>query len=132
MDHLSQKKRSEAMRKVGTKSTPIEKLVRSKIKNLGFKFTTNSKSILGRPDIVLRSTQKIIFVHGCFWHFHYCKKLPKSNKAYWEEKFINNKKRDARIIRSLKKSGWSILVVWECWKKRPDYLRKRLETFLKR
>jgi DNA mismatch endonuclease (patch repair protein) len=130
MDHLSKKKRSEAMKKVGTKSTAIEKLVRSEIKNLGFRFSTNSKSILGRPDIVLRSKQKIIFVHGCFWHLHNCKQIPKSNRAYWETKLLNNKKRDRRIIRVLKKSDWSVLVVWECWRKRPDYLRKRLAKFL--
>ena len=43
-----------------------------------------------------------------------------------------NVARDRRNVRALKRDGWDVLVVWECWTKRPEYLAKKLETFLRR
>ena len=130
MDHLTPRKRSDAMRKVGTKNTPIERLVKGYIHKLGYRFRSNFASLPGKPDIVLNSEGKVIFVHGCFWHFHSCKRLPKSNRAFWKLKFKTNKSRDRRVIRELKKDNWKVLVVWECWRKRPELMRKKISKFL--
>jgi DNA mismatch endonuclease (patch repair protein) len=130
MDHLTKPQRSEAMKKVGTRNTPAERLVKTVIRSLGYRFRTNLASLAGKPDVVIQGQRKAIFVHGCFWHFHACKRLPKSNRAFWLSKFESNKARDRRVVRDLKKSGWKVLVVWECWKKRPDYLKKRIAAFL--
>jgi DNA mismatch endonuclease (patch repair protein) len=130
MDHLTKQQRSNAMKKVGTKDTPGEKLVKNYVRRLGYKLSSNVVSLPGKPDIVLRSEEKIVFVHGCFWHFHTCKRLPKSNRAFWRSKFLSNKSRDRRVVRELKRSGWNVLTVWECWKKRPEYLRSRISNFL--
>ena len=38
----------------------------------------------------------VIFVHGCFWHKHGCKRsnIPKTNKEYWVNKIAMNIKKD--------------------------------------
>lgn len=130
MDHLTKQQRSEAMRKVGTRNTPAEQLAKTVIRSLGYRFRTNLASLAGKPDVVIRHRRKVIFVHGCFWHFHTCKRLPKSNRAFWRSKFESNKARDRRVVRELKRAGWEVLTVWECWKKRPEYLKKRISAFL--
>jgi len=67
--------------------------------------------------MVLVRHGKIIFVHGCFWHMHNCKKgraKPVTRAQFWQDKRAGNKKRDKRNNRALKKLGWDVLVVCEC------------------
>ena len=69
------------------------------------------------PDIILPKHQAAVFVHGCFWHRHEgCKNasVPKSNSAFWEEKFARNVERNRRNGQALLASGWRVAVVWEC------------------
>ncbi len=40
---------------------------------MGFRYTLHDKRLIGSPDLVFKS-RKVIFVHGCFWHTHSCKK----------------------------------------------------------
>jgi DNA mismatch endonuclease (patch repair protein) len=87
----------------------------------------------GHPDIVFPSRQKIIFVHGCFWHRHTCPlgdKLPISKPDYWGPKLERNKARDARNIEALHGAGWSTLIVWECQIASTDALERALQRFL--
>jgi DNA mismatch endonuclease (patch repair protein) len=58
----------------------------------------------------------VIFVNGCFWHSHGCRKrnIPDSNKEYWTKKIMKNVHRDAENIQKLKAMGWRVLIVWEC------------------
>ncbi len=130
MDHLTKQQRSNAMKRVGTKNTPAEEVVKKLVHKLGYHLRSNVESLPGKPDVVLQSINKILFVHGCYWHLHGCKRLPKNNRAFWRAKFKANKARDRRVVRELKQSGWKILTVWECWKKRPEYLKKRISAFL--
>ena len=39
---------------------------------------------------------------------------PKTNQAYWENKFRRNIERDQLAIDRLNEMGWNVLVVWEC------------------
>lgn len=57
-----------------------------------------------------------MFVHGCFWHRcpHCNPPLPKSHVEYWAKKFELNRERDARKVRELERSGWTVFVIWEC------------------
>jgi DNA mismatch endonuclease, patch repair protein len=75
---------------------------------------------------------KVIFVHGCFWHGHECKKekMPKSNVIFWDEKISGNRARDAKVQEELATLGWSSLIVWECESKSPDVLKAKLIDFL--
>ena len=130
IDHLSPKKRSAAMAKVKSTNTSAEKRICAIVDELKIRYTLHSKHLPGKPDLVDPRRKKVIFVHGCFWHFHSCKRLPKSNRAFWRAKFLSNKARDRRVMRELKRSGWKVLTVWECWKKRPEYMKKRISAFL--
>lgn len=64
-----------------------------------------------------------MFVHGCFWHRHGgCRfaYTPKSNEAFWSEKFARNVARDRQVIGQLRSSGWTSVIVWECETRHPD------------
>jgi DNA mismatch endonuclease (patch repair protein) len=86
----------------------------------------------GKPDIVLRGKRKAIFVHGCFWHGHSCKRgqLPSSNASFWAEKIGKNKARDLQTEEQLAELGWTTATVWQCETKQLDELRGRIAEFL--
>src|SRR5688572_15451443 len=89
-------KRSEIMRAVRSKNTAPEMAVRKLIYSMGFRYRIHGKQP-GSPDIVFGSKRKVIFVNGCFWHGHRCKRgkrLPKTNRAYWAAKIARNVRRD--------------------------------------
>ena len=73
----------------------------------------------GSPDFANKSRRWAIFVNGCYWHHHTaCGKatVPKSNAAFWIDKFRANRARDARAIRKLRRAGYRVVIVWECEK----------------
>ncbi|MBM3290266.1 MAG: DNA mismatch endonuclease Vsr, partial [Candidatus Hydrogenedentes bacterium] len=87
----------------------------------------------GCPDIVLRQRKKAIFVHGCFWHGHSCKRgarTPKTHVKYWTGKIARNRSRDRTVIRALRSLGWGVMVVWECQLRNIEHVEKRLLHFL--
>lgn len=109
--------RSALMARVRQKGTNAEKAVAASLYELGIFYRLNVRKLPGSPDFANQTRKWAIFVHGCFWHRHTgCKKatIPKSNNAFWVEKFIANRRRDARAIRSLRKSGFRVAIVWEC------------------
>ena len=69
-DVFSAEKRSWIMSRVKGRDTKPEKLVRSIIFRMGFRFRLHRRDLPGTPDIVLPRHGKVIFVHGCFWHGH--------------------------------------------------------------
>lgn len=134
MDIWTKEKRSEVMSKILSSNTKPELLVRKMLTSMGFRYRLNVKSLPGKPDIVMRKYNAIIFVHGCFWHLHSgCRDgaLPKTRKTYWHPKLLANKERDARNIRILKEQGWKVLRLWECEiEKYPEVVMEKLRTFL--
>lgn len=105
------------MQSIQGKDSRPEKIVRSMIFKLGFRYRLHDALLPGKPDLVFKSAKKIIFVHGCYWHRHNCKKgnsIPVTNQEFWKQKFAANKKRDKEVRRKLRKEGWKILIIWEC------------------
>ena len=131
-DNLSRQKRSWNMSRIRSKNTAPEMVVRKAIFSMGYRFRLHEKKLPGKPDIVLSKFKVAIFVNGCFWHLHKCKHLPKSRAKYWKLKLEENVRRDCQNLRKLRKLCWSVFVVWECWTKKPEYLRTKLEKFLNR
>ena len=134
-DTVTREKRSEIMSKVRGKDTRPEMIVRRLVHGMGFRYRLHSAALPGRPDLVFASRRKVIFVHGCWWHRHSCKQgrtAAKSNVEFWAEKMETNVSRDQRVIRSLKREGWKVLVVWECQTKALDKLARKIEKFLDR
>lgn len=132
MDTFTKTKRSEIMAKIGPKDSKPELFVRKMVHGMGYRFRLHHKDLPGKPDLVFAGLRKIVFVHGCFWHRHRCKRgaLPSTRKKFWERKLEGNRERDRRNIRKLRHDGWQVLVVWECWCKRPNYVEDKLEKFL--
>ena len=112
--------------------TKPEIAVRSLLHRMGYRFRLHRRDLPGTPDIVLPGRGAVVFVHGCFWHGHSCKrtKMPKTRKSYWTEKIENNRRRDARKRRQLKTLEWKVGVVWECELKRSDRLGDKLRRLL--
>jgi DNA mismatch endonuclease (patch repair protein) len=116
-DTLSKNKRSWNMSQIKGKSSNPELIVRSYLHGKGFRFKVNVKNLPGKPDIVLKKYNTLIFVDGCFWHRHKdCKYAytPKSRKEFWRTKFRNNVKRDKLVNEELGKSEWNVHRIWEC------------------
>jgi DNA mismatch endonuclease (patch repair protein) len=68
----------------------------------------------GKPDFTFPKSKLVVFVDGCFWHgcpIHETK--PKSNRVFWNRKLSGNKKRDRMVTRTLRKTGWRVLRIWE-------------------
>jgi DNA mismatch endonuclease (patch repair protein) len=125
--------RSALMARIGQKHTTPELAVRKLLRQLGYRYRLHDRRLPGTPDIRFPGRRKVIFVHGCYWHRHKgCARstTPKTRRAFWNEKFEANIKRDRRNIRALKKLGWDVLVVWECESRRPESLADRVIAFL--
>jgi len=122
------------MAAVRSRDTKPEIIVRKIVHSLGYRFRLHEKSLPGTPDLVFTRKRKVIFVHGCFWHRHVgCSKAstPQTRTDFWQQKFDANTARDERAIGNLEKTGWSVLVVWQCQLKDIKTLRNRLDDFLR-
>jgi len=121
------------MAAVKSRDTTPELIVRRLIHQLGYRFRLHRRDLPGTPDIVLPRLQKIINVHGCFWHMHSCqrkRKAPVKHAAYWRKKREGNAARDRRTIKLLRRHGWRVLTIWECQTRNLLGLSKRLTRFL--
>lgn len=134
-DVFSVAKRSEVMRAVKSRDTRPELAVRAAVRGLGLarRYRLDGRSLPGKPDIVFPAFKKVVFVHGCFWHGHDCRRgarAPKDNAAYWREKIASNRARDDRAAAALAELGWQALTIWECQTKDADALSAQLRRFL--
>lgn len=128
-DRVTKERRSWNMSRIRGKDTAPEKLVRSALHKLGFRFRLHVRNLPGRPDIVLPKHRTVVFVNGCFWHRHPgCRYAytPKSNVEFWREKFRANVQRDRRQRQRLEELGWRVIVIWECEASRPDEAEERI------
>jgi DNA mismatch endonuclease (patch repair protein) len=117
MDIWSKNKRSEVMSKIRGKNTKPEILLRSLLFKKGFRFRLHKKDLPGKPDIVLPKYKTVIFVHGCFWHFHKnCNegRIPSTNSQFWKAKLEKNVAKDEKNTELIKLAGWQVITVWEC------------------
>ena len=123
------------MRRIKSKDTGPEMIVRRLLHKLGYRYRLHAKELPGKPDIVFRKRKKAVFVHGCFWHLHddpACKdgRSPRSRSEYWGPKLERNVANDRAAQESLAADGWKLLVIWECELKQRDKLEERLVQFL--
>ena len=132
VDTLSPADRSALMARIRGVDTKPELWVRRALHAQGYRFRLHVRGLPGKPDIVFAKRRTAVFVHGCFWHRHGCKKTthPKSRRDYWEDKFASNVARDRRNTEALAADGWRIFVVWECEVEKDQTLLDRLSEFL--
>jgi DNA mismatch endonuclease (patch repair protein) len=95
-----------------------ELALRSALHGVGLRFRKNVRLEAGstrvRADVVLVRSRIVVFVDGCFWHS--CPKhraVPRTNRRWWRQKLMANAQRDQRQRRTLRRSGWRVIRVWE-------------------
>ncbi len=133
MDTLSRKERSQRMSLIRNRNTKPELLVRQLVFRSGYRYRLHRSDLPGKPDLVFPGRRKIIFVHGCFWHRHpRCSlaRLPKSRLSFWLPKLTENRRRDLKNLRNLRRLGWEVKIVWECETGDRSALVRKLQTFL--
>ena len=132
MDVHNKEIRSYNMSRVKGKKTKPEEVVAKYLFANGFRYRRNVKGLPGTPDIVLKKYRTVIFVNGCFWHYHEgCKwfVLPETNAEFWKKKFDCNRERDKQNYKKLQDDGWNVIIVWECEIRHSDR-KMRLETLV--
>jgi DNA mismatch endonuclease, patch repair protein len=108
--------RSRMMAGIQSKNTKPEIVIRKALHTRGFRYSLHSSHLPGKPDIVMPKWRVVIFVHGCFWHWHGChlSKIPATRTAFWTAKLAANQKRDALATQQLLAANWRVATVWEC------------------
>lgn len=105
------------MSRIKGKDTSIEIRVRKWLYHHGYRYRKNVSTLPGKPDIVLKSYNTVIFIHGCFWHRHpNCKDatIPKTRTEFWQSKFAKNIANDKKNTQKLEEMGFRVLIIWEC------------------
>lgn len=111
---MSKERRSYTMSRIRSSATEFEKEIFGKIRARGIRFEANFSKAIGKPDIALPKSKKAVFLHSDFWHgwqFPRWKKMLPNN--FWKEKIEKNRQRDRKVVRTLRRMGWEVLVVWE-------------------
>lgn len=127
--------RSALMSKIKGKDTGPELIVRRLVHALGYRYKLHDRSLPGSPDLVFSSRQKVILVHGCFWHWHHCMRdraTPRTRSQFWQAKLQLNRARDRRNRAALRQEGWDVLTVWECETADLPRLAEAIRCFLER
>jgi len=128
-DMFTPERRSEIMRNIRSKGTKPEMTIRRLVHRLGFRFRLHGKDLPGTPDLILPKYNCVVFVNGCYWHGHTCRRgyrTPGTNAEYWSKKIGRNIEREEIAFSQLLSSGWKILLIWECEIKHQDALAERL------
>ena len=107
----------QLMRNVPRRDTSAEVLLRKSLFRLGLRYRLDSRpvrTVLCKADIVFRYARVCVFVDGCYWHGcsrHF--RPPSTNRSWWSEKIADNRMRDQRQSRALRKHGWRVIRFWE-------------------
>jgi DNA mismatch endonuclease, patch repair protein len=117
-DVFTTTKRSQVMSRIrGSRNRDTELRMISLLRSAKLTGWRRNKKIFGKPDFVFPGRRIALFVDGCFWHRHKgCKfsYTPKSRSEFWLPKFQQNIVRDRLVTRTLRKSGWRVVRIWEC------------------
>jgi len=116
-DVFTPDQRSAVMRRVKGRDTTPELKLRKLLTRMGLRYRLHRKDLPGSPDVAFMGRRVAIFMHGCFWHGHDCRRgarQPKANADYWLAKIGRNRARDAACLAALDAMGWRALVIWEC------------------
>ena len=121
------------MSRIRSTGTEFEKKVFREIRKFGIRFRTNYTGAIGKPDIALPKARRAVLLHSDFWHGwqlpRWENKLPND---FWKQKLRKNRSRDRKVVATLRRQGWKVLVVWEHQINRdPKYAIRKIVSFLK-
>jgi DNA mismatch endonuclease, patch repair protein len=115
-DTFSKKDRSKIMRAIKGVGTKPEHAFYVLLAQLPISVRAQAKELPGSPDFVCDELKMAFFVDGDFWHgreWYETGQAPIGNRSYWIDKFERNRARDLISTRRLRRSGWSVVRVWE-------------------
>lgn len=131
-DVFSRKKRSEVMSKIrGSGNKETELVLASLFRKNRIRGWRRTVKMLGRPDFVFSAIRLTVFVDGCFWHGcpkHYS--TPKGNAKFWKSKLEQNRNRDRKVTRKLRRDGWRVIRIWEHQLQTPERFIVKIKTLL--
>lgn len=103
------------MKRVKSKGSDIEVLLRKELWHRGLHYQKNVSTIIGKPDIVFKRKKIAVFCDSEFWHgydWDNKKNEIKSHRDFWIPKIERNIARDIEVTRALKEDGWIVLRFW--------------------
>jgi DNA mismatch endonuclease, patch repair protein len=112
-DPLTPAQRSYCMSQVKGKDTKVELLVRKALHQMGLRFRKHVKKLPGKPDVVFAKQRVTVFIDGEFWHGKRLATWAHTLQPYWKQKIEANRQRDRKNFASLRRSGWTVIRIWE-------------------
>ena len=127
---------SDRMKRIKSKDTSLERAMERILNELVVKFD-KQPNLLGKPDFRIIGTKVLIFCDSSFWHGRRESEVSgeafKKNREFWTKKLVENRRRDQRTNRKLRKDGWSVHRFWDSdILKKPDKVRGRLRRLIDR
>lgn len=121
---------TDRMSRIRSFDTGLERSMESLLKNQNINYE-KQPPLPGRPDFRISGTDILIFCDSSFWHGRRRNELNgsafKKNKEFWMKKLSENRKRDVRTNRTLRKLGWHVLRFLETEiLKSPEKVAKKL------
>lgn len=112
-DNLTPAQRSYCMSQVKSKDTTPERLLRSRLHQLGLRFQKHVGYLPGKPDVVFPGPKVAVFVDGEFWHGFRFSVWQGNVSDFWQRKIAGNRARDLRNFRRLRRRGWTVIRIWQ-------------------
>lgn len=101
------------MARIRGEGTGPEKTIIRELKARKFKFAVHIRALPGRPDVVFTAAKLVVFIDGSFWHGWRFPLWEHKLAAAWRDKIANNRLRDQRNFRKLRRMGWKVMRIWE-------------------
>lgn len=115
MDIHTPEQRSKNMSAIKNKNTKIELILGKALWTTGIRYRKNDKTVIGKPDFVLKRLKIAIFCDGEFFHgkdWENRRDKIKTNSEFWIKKIEDNIRRDDNVNVRLKSEGWTVLRFW--------------------
>jgi DNA mismatch endonuclease (patch repair protein) len=105
--------RSRVMSRIRGRDTGPERAMARLLADAGLVVEAQARDLPGRPDFVLREDRIAIFVDGAFWHGWRFPTWRHKLSEGWENKIEQNRNRDRRNHRALRRMGWTVIRFWD-------------------
>lgn len=113
-DVLTKAQRTKNMKRIKSKDTQIECILRKALWAKGIRYRKNVTNLPGKLDIVLTKYRIAIFCDGEFfygkdWDTLSDKLKHSNNSEFWISKISRNIERDEEVNKQLMFMGWTVL-----------------------
>jgi DNA mismatch endonuclease, patch repair protein len=112
-DNLTTEQRSYTMSRIRSRNTKPELVVRRLTHARGLRFRIHERSLPGCPDLTFAAVKVAVFIDGDFWHGWRFPQWHGKLSPYWQSKIAGNRRRDQSSFRRLRRSGWTVIRIWE-------------------